>query len=127
MSLLMVGCVTIPSTPKIEDKLEVQDVTVDLSQKIPTSADTKLWWLVIFHDNDRNPLLYWVIKDDSLTFLQGGTSVVFKDPNSAENIILRNNYSFTIIRMNDWYHPDFNKDETEEEPPKKKEKPKVSC
>lgn len=118
ITILTLGCSTVPP---VQPEVVTEKFSLEDGLK-PSSGESTIWWLVIFHNDQRRPIHYWVIKDDSFTFIQDSRSVAFKDPDSGVNVILKENYSFTIIRMGEWYHPDFTKDE---EPAKDIKEPKI--
>ena len=100
--LVLMGC----ATPSNMLKVGKEDVVIDL-RKPQQSKESNLWWLVVLNNEDKKPIRCWMVTDDSLTFLQKSTAILFKDPETGERVILFKDYSFTMMRMGDWYHPDF--------------------
>jgi len=100
--VVMLGCANIPHASKSE-LLDI--ITKEVSK--PDLEKSKTWWLVISHNDKGKPIACWIIKDDSLSFVQWSTSIVFVNPDDGQKMILKNNYSFTIIKMGEWHHPDF--------------------
>ena len=84
--------------------------TFNQNSKSPISNDritggAIAWWLVVRFDDNKKPIENWVIKD-TLFFYESNGSIGFRESNK-DFILLFRNYTFTLIRLNDWVHPGF--------------------
>jgi hypothetical protein len=96
------GCATLP----------------EAENKIPTSLDVvsndvyDMLWLIVEQDQMGMPVQIW-ITNSKLYFLKSG-GLYFTDEN-GRGMVLYENYSFTLIKIGEWQHPDYKQEKVKED------------
>lgn len=98
--VLALGC----STVQVSKDGKSEDDAPNTLDIVDLSSAEDMWWLISQQDPSGFPVQLWVT-NDKIYFLNNG-GIYFVDENN-KGIILYNNFSFTLIKIGEWSHPDF--------------------